>query len=393
MRLCTFLALAAAVFLNLSSFADGLPDYERYEGGTKVTENALIEALAGKFAITQTSVGKRIGKNLRGTHAKGSCFKGSIELYDGLAQDGVPIATVPTTLRFANASSNIQPDFVPDVRSLSFTYTIGNKRRDFSMNNDPVFTFSHLQDFNYFMGYVMLMGSLASLPPAEIGKKRNEFFAANPIIAESVGRTGALGAKQQNKDVAHYYTETYYTGTAFLFGKNQPAKYRLDPCNGIVDRSEPLKNKVRKQGDADYQEMSAFFQNDLAKTVATAPEKICFYQSVELLDAGKMTLPEKLQPWEKVDPTLTPGAQIPAWQWVEYATLDWTEARERAKMAKPIRLAKLTATGSSMLPAAECDDIKSSFDVNTNSTPETAPIGRINRARNRVEHQSQNLRK
>jgi hypothetical protein len=389
--------LVLASCWSVALFAAPLPltSFERYEGDAS-TETKKIQALAGKFAFLQTAVGAATGGNKRGTHAKGTCLSGEIELYEqteNLFKKG-PFGKwvkVPASIRFANASSTIQEDFVPDVRSISFAFSVEGLRFDLSMNNDPVFTFGLLEDFNNFMSFALQSKTFGNTKE-EREKNQKAFFTANPDIYQSVVRTEALGNLQKNKNVSNYFTEAYYTGSAYLFGTKNAAKFRLDPCDG-VDRSEPLKGKERVKTDTSYAEIKDFLQTRLATAVKDTPEKICFILSVELLDADKMKLPENLQIWEKLDSTLKAGETAQPWQWVEYATLNWSEAREKAGLGKPIQLGKLTAVRDSMKSSKDCDDVKNAFNVNGNSFEDVRPIGRINRGRSPVEAQSARLRK
>lgn len=382
------LGLLFGLFSALSNAALN-PLFEKYEGGSEAEEQKLIQKLAEKFQTSQVGVGKVVGHNLRGTHAKGSCLDGEVEIFEAAdtffakGAFGSAQKNIPARIRFANASSTIQDDFVPDVRSISFSFEVKGQLQDFSMNNDPVFTFGTLTDFTNFMGFMITKKGMTGSAEEQAAAQKL-FFQKNPDVFLSVQRALGLGGKQQGQDVAHYYTEKYFTGTAFSFGPGHAAKFRLDPCDGVVVRSEPLKSKVGKPH---------FLQTDLADAVNSkdAPEKVCFYLSVELLDAEKMKLPAKLAIWESLDKTLTPGEKAEPWQWVEYATLNWTDAREKAGLA-PVRLAKLTAKSNSMKSPAECDAVKNAFKVHTNTFEDTVPMGAINRARNPVERQSQKLR-
>src|SRR5450755_2107475 len=93
----------------------------------------------------------------RGTHAKGVCARARFEVFDvTFERDPVAAARLakgifarpgvyPAVMRFANADPNINSDFKPDVRSLSFSVDISRERnalpeanfgrQDFSLQN------------------------------------------------------------------------------------------------------------------------------------------------------------------------------------------------------------------------------------------------------------------
>src|SRR6266699_4341194 len=120
-------------------------------------EKSDIEEIAEKSLLMQSSAAAQQHRSLcRGTHASGICVRAQFEIFDvtvGRAPDlaarlakgifakpGVYSAVV----RFANADANINSDFKPDVRSLSFSVDLtqdgtspagSSSRQDFSMQN------------------------------------------------------------------------------------------------------------------------------------------------------------------------------------------------------------------------------------------------------------------
>src|SRR5436189_5925864 len=121
-------------------------------------EKSDIEEIAEKSLLMQSNAATKQHRSLcRGTHASGVCVRAQFEIFDvtvGRAPDlaarfakGI-FATpgkYPAVVRFANADSNINSDFKPDVRSLSFSVDLTRAgttvpranvdRQDFSLQN------------------------------------------------------------------------------------------------------------------------------------------------------------------------------------------------------------------------------------------------------------------
>src|SRR6266481_7759768 len=120
-------------------------------------EKADIEAIAEKSLLMQANAAAQQHRPLcRGTHASGVCVRAQFEIFD-LTVDRAPEMAArlakgifakpgayPAVVRFANADSNVNSDFKPDVRSLSFSVDLsrdgtaavgGSSRQDFSMQN------------------------------------------------------------------------------------------------------------------------------------------------------------------------------------------------------------------------------------------------------------------
>src|SRR5258708_39343013 len=120
-------------------------------------EKADIDAIVEKSLLMQANAATQQHRPLcRGTHASGICVRAQFQIFDLTADRAPELATrlakgifvkpgvYPAVVRFANADANINSDFKPDVRSLSFsvdltrdgTAPIGSSsRQDFSMQN------------------------------------------------------------------------------------------------------------------------------------------------------------------------------------------------------------------------------------------------------------------
>ena len=359
--------------------------FERYVGGSAASEAKLIRSLASKFALIQAGVAAKTGKIQRGTHAKGFCLTGKLEIYKQKPADAwlhigpfkTPLAgdRRPTVrIRFADASGVPQSNQEKDVRAISFSFEVAGKRQDFSMNNDPVFAIRNLADFDKVLSFKILA---QRMPQSSEVEKLRAFSAVNPDMGGSVARALGLGKRQMEKHVYAYHTENYYSGSAFTFGKNRAAQFSLVRAGGLPPVSEPM---PKDACDKDFL---------VRRTVAVVngeavpdPKKdrrgeFCFELQVHILDPMTMTLPAG---WPKNAPQPT------AADWVEDATLDWIKAG-----AKTYKLGKLTAVPNSVVTGAECDRAPG-FDVNTNRWDELTPLGSINRGRYLSERQSQRLR-
>ena len=97
-------------------------------------EKSDIEKIAKKSLLMQTNAAAQQHRPLcRGTHAKGICARARFEAFDVTVEQDPVLArrlakgifakpgVYPAVVRFANADPNINSDFKPDVRSLSFS--------------------------------------------------------------------------------------------------------------------------------------------------------------------------------------------------------------------------------------------------------------------------------
>jgi len=120
-------------------------------------EKADIEEIAVKSLLMQKNAATAQHRSLcRGTHASGVCVRAQFEIFDVAVKRAPELAArlakgifakpgvYPAVVRFGNADSNINSDFKPDVRSLSFSVDLtqdgtspagSSSRQDFSMQN------------------------------------------------------------------------------------------------------------------------------------------------------------------------------------------------------------------------------------------------------------------
>src|SRR5882757_9068781 len=123
-----------------------------------IREKIEIEEIVEKSLLMQKNAANQQHRPLcRGTHAKGVCARAQFEVFDvTVGRDPVLAARLakgifarpgiyPAIVRFANADPNINSDFKPDVRSLSFSVDLTRNgtivpnakvgRQDFSLQN------------------------------------------------------------------------------------------------------------------------------------------------------------------------------------------------------------------------------------------------------------------
>ncbi|MBY0369489.1 hypothetical protein K2X33_02310 [bacterium] len=402
------------------------PDFEFYEGGSAAAEAELRSKVIDKFRLIQAGIQAQTGKMLRDTHTTGVCLAGKFEFYER-TEDFLKAGTfgkartisVPH-MRFADANSGVQSNRVPDVRAVSFWLDLDGQRQDFSMNNDPIFTFGSQTDFDNFLAFSIMLKQIkaSGASKAKVAEEVAKLLAANSKLkakfdhlkdevvlltgkethhrptggdlVHSVAKTLAIGKSQQNKDVFSYITENYGSGAAFKFGKGHAAKFLLVRCAdapttkgpSACESPAPVRQKAPKDAPED------FLVRRLKDTVNQKTDEFCFELKVQILDAE--TMRDNF------------GKKHTAQEWVEDATLNWNgpALKKLDKLglfadhsAKCYSLGRLTAVANSFKSATECDDPKNAFDVNTHSHADLKPLGNINRARRYAERQSAQLRR
>ena len=159
----------------------------------------LLDDLVDKFGLLQLGMSlKNGGKLMRDTHSKGVCTSGQFEFYD-LSNEklkhggfGQKKTIQIENVRFANAASMKASDRESDVRSVSFSIDVDGHRQDFSMNNDPAFTFGNLTDFNNFMAFGIIDKQLSSTYETTKTAAAN---AASPVQASPTNIFGGPFAR------------------------------------------------------------------------------------------------------------------------------------------------------------------------------------------------------
>jgi len=326
-------------------------------------EKSDIEEIAEKSLLMQTNAAAQQHRSLcRGTHASGVCVRARFEVFDVTAgrtpEQAARLAkgifakpgAYPAVVRFANADSNINSDFKPDVRSLSFSVDLGqgsegHSRQDFSMQNASTLPINDSPAFVATIKVLTASNPLAGLWSLPFKDKLR------------VVRTLALAEHQARQKIRPYQQLRYWSTVPFRHGPDDVVKFSAVPS--ADNPARPLQ-KSNPKG----------LQDELTRHIREDGQMSQFDFGVQFLDAGKMTY------WGK-----TRDANF----WTENASVDWSESE-----APFHRVARLTLIKDSQLSLEASE--ATYFDVTGNSTPDSRPVGSINRARCPAEVASRRAR-
>jgi hypothetical protein len=330
------------------------------------TEHAVIEAIVKTVLMLQANSASQQRRSLsRGTHAKGTVARAQFEVYDlkSLPDPKLALrlakgifatpAIYPAVVRFANADPKVNSDFKPDVRSLSIAVDLTQNgtrstevpRQDFSLQNTTTLP---INDAHAFLAVMRL---LTASNPA-VGLWSLPFKDKLRVL-----RTLTLVAIQSHQTIKPYQLLRYGSNTPFRHGIDDTVKFSATPLSD--NSSQPLH---RGNQNALQDEMARHIREDFAMSG--------FEIGVQFLDPSRMTY------W---------GRHYPANFWTENASIDWKESE-----ASFHAVGRLTLLAKSQLSTEEAASV--SFDVTGNATADSAPVGSINRARQRGEVASRNAR-
>jgi len=331
------------------------------------TENSDIEEIVERSLLMQTNAARMQHRSLcRGTHASGVCVRAQFEIYGVTAKQPPELAArlakgifskpgiYPAVVRFANADANINTDFKPDVRSLSFSVDLtrdgtasvgGSPRQDFSMQNATTLP---INDSPAFLATIKVLtasnplGGLWSLPFKDKLK---------------VVRTLTLAELQTRQKIKPYQKLRYWSTVPFRHGPDDVVKFSAIPSPD--NSAEPLQ-KSNPRG----------LQDELVRHIKEDVQMSWFDFAVQFLDIDKMTY------W---------GRTRDASFWIENASVEWNEAEAPFHV-----IARLALQRNSQLSLEA--SAATYFDVTNNSTPDSRPVGSINRARCPAELASRRAR-
>jgi hypothetical protein len=330
-------------------------------------EKADIDEIAVKSLLMQKNAATAQHRSLcRGTHASGVCVRAQFEVFDMGAKHAPELAArlskgifakpslYPAVVRFANADSNINSDFKPDVRSLSFSVDVGraggspdasSMRQDFSMQNATTLP------INDSPAFLATMKVLTAASPAA-GLWSLPFTDKLKVV-----RTVALAERQARQKIKPYQQLRYWSTVPFRHGPHDVVKFSAipDPDNA----AHPLQKRNPKG-----------LQHELIRHVKEDEQMSWFDFGVQFLDIGKMKY------WGKTRDTDF---------WIENASVAWNEAD-----APFHTVGRLTLLRNSQLSSEAGEEVY--FDVTGNSTPDSRPVGSINRARWHAEVASRKAR-
>jgi hypothetical protein len=317
-------------------------------------EKTDIEAIVEKSLLMQANAAANQQRSLcRGTHAKGVCARAQFAVFDVTLGHEPALATrlakgifakpgaYPAVVRFANADASLNSDFKPDVRSLSFSVDLARDgvaapdakpcRQDFSMQNATTLP---INDSPAFVATISVL------------------TASNPILGLwslafrdklRVARTLALAEMQARQAIKPYQQLRYWSTVPFRHGPIDVVKFSAAPS---PDNPACPLQKGNPKG----------LQDELIRHLKEDSRMSSFDFGVQFLDADKMTY------WGDAS------------FWIENASVEWSEAE-----APFHTVARLTLQPNSQLSPEQSEAIY--FDVTGNSTPDSTPLGSINRAR------------
>src|SRR5437660_4349293 len=340
-------------------------DAERSVSG----EQAVIEAITERVLMMQAKAAAQQHRPLRrGTHAKGICVQAQFEVLDvTVGHDPVLGARLakgifakpgvyPAMVRFANSDSKVNSDFKADVRSLSFSVDLarngaavfganGVSRQDFSLQNATTLP---INDSTAFLAIMRLL--TASNPAA--GLWSLPFKDKLRVL-----RTLTLVQFQTHQKIKPYQQLRYWSNVPFRHGPNDVVKQ-----SAIPSPDNPGMPLQRNNPNG--------LQDELVRHVKEDSQMSSFDFGLQFLDAGKMTY------W---------GQRMDSNFWTENASVEWKE--EEAPFHT---VARLTLLPKSQLPpdAGEA----AYFDVTKHASPDSTPIGTINRGRQHGEAASRKAR-
>jgi catalase len=320
-------------------------------------EKSEIEEIVEKSLLMQKNAADQQHRSLcRGTHAKGVCARAEFEVLDVTSgRDSVLAARLakgifakpgvyPATVRFGNADAKINSDFKPDVRSMSFSVDLGRDgaigydtnvgRQDFSLQNTTTLP---INDSTAFLAIMKVL--TASNPAAGL-------WSLSFRDKLRVLRTMTLVQVQMHQKIKPYQQLRYGSNVPFRHGPTDVVKYSATPSP-----DNPARPLLRSNPKG--------LQDELIRHLKEDGTMSGFDFGVQFLDAARMTY------W---------GKHQDANFWIENASVDWKETE-----APLHTVARLTLLQNSQLhPDA---DASIYFDVTGNSTPDSTPLGSINRAR------------
>jgi hypothetical protein len=331
-------------------------------------EQSDIEQIMKNSLLMQSNAAAKQKRELaRGTHAKGVSVRAQFEVLDVAVGRAGALAerlaqgmfakpgVYPAIVRFGNADSSKNSDFKADVRSLSFSVDLAGNgagptganagRQDFSMQNTTTLP---INDSPAFLAITKLL--TASNPATGL-------WSLSFKDKLRVLRTLTLVQFQSHQTIKPYQQLRYGSNVPFRHGPVDVVKYSATPSPhnsvGPLQRSNP--NGL---------------QDEVIRHVQEDNKMSSFDFGVQFLDTGRMTY------W---------GKRHDANFWIENASVEWKPAE-----APFHTIARLTLLPKSHLQpeAAEATYI----DVTGNSTPDSTPVGSINRARHSAEYASRKAR-
>jgi hypothetical protein len=302
----------------------------------------------------------------RGTHTKGICAQATFEIYDLEHSFGDPALAARlahgifarpgvynATVRFANAASTIYRDKKFDLRALSFSVQLqpgmagGAGYQDFSVQSASTFPINDLHTFAVTTKVLSAGGAFHQL---------KAILLLPPLDMFRFAKTSVLGELQKIRTVGAYQHIRYWSTVPFSHGPAEAVKFSAIP--------DPENPACAFDGKANE------LQDELIRHLNEDERMSSFDFAVQLLEPARMTR------W---------GMRRAPSFWIENATVEWNE-----KQAPFYKVGRLTLLPKSVLRREECEP--KYIDVTEHSTPDTKPLGSVNRGRYAVELASRKVR-
>jgi hypothetical protein len=315
-----------------------------------------MEIIERSLLMQANAAAKQHRPLARGTHAKGVSVRAEFEVFDvTIGRDAGLAARLakgmfatpgvyPAVVRFGNADSKKSSDFKGDIRSLAFSVDLTRGgtavseahtgRQDFSMQNATTLPINDSPAMNASLKLLATSNPAACLWSLPFKDKLR------------VLRTLILTEFQIHQPIKPYQQMRYWSNVPFRHGTAEVAKYSAIPSPDNLSR--PLQTD-NPNG----------LQNELIRHVQQDNKLSSFDFGVQFLDTDRMTY------WSK---------HHDASFWIENASVEWHESE-----APFHTVARLTLLAKSQIEPDSSDVVY--FDVTANATPDSAPVGSINRAR------------
>ena len=331
------------------------------------TEAADIDEITHGMLAIQAQAAARTKRPLaRGTHAKGICVEAELEVLDvrKVSRDAAQVERLarglfavpgvyPAIVRFANADGGHRRDRWPDVRAMSFSIDVppgvvpGATRLDFSMNSASTFP---LNDSHAFAVAVRVLSA------AGMRAKWKALRSLTWSEFRGLLRVIRLGRRQRKSTPRKPFQQLRYWSTVpFLHGSREAIKYSAIPADNPARPLQAGPNRL---------------QDELVRHVNEDAHMSEFDFALQLLEPGRMTHGGRTQ-----EPSF----------WVENAAVEWNERESPFHVVARLRLRP-----KSVLSPARAETF--AIDVTDHSTPDSRPIGSLNRARGRSESASRAAR-
>jgi hypothetical protein len=331
------------------------------------TEDAQIAEIVQGFLTLQARAAGRGESLRRATHAKGVCARGQFEVFDVAAGRDSELAArlakgiyarpgvYPATVRFSNSDPNVNSDLKPDVRALSFAIDLApgdraapgadTARQDLSMQSATTLPINDLHAF-----VVMVKVMTASSPVRGLWS-----LPSNDKLV--FARTMVKAQLQTRQPLCPYQQLRYWSNVPFRHGATEVIKYSASPSAG--NPANPLQ---ANNPNALKDELIRHLNEDATMS--------SFDFGLQFLDTDKMTYRGKRRDVEF---------------WIENPSVEWKETQ-----APFHTVGRLTLLPRSQLPA----DVTAAMyiDVTEHSTPDSMPVGAVNRARWQAELASRKAR-